>query len=77
MEGRSALCFLVVLALLASPTLAEQKCYKERFYSMICMKWHCAMECVNQSPELLLKDAHCTTKHVVMRYCNCEMCTKE
>ncbi|KAF7067060.1 hypothetical protein CFC21_072979 [Triticum aestivum] len=76
MEGRSALCFLVVLTLLAaSPALAAERCEEEHFFSLICMDWLCAQECASQNPDMRVNAAYCTAKGV-KRYCHCTMCYK-
>ncbi|CAM0912662.1 unnamed protein product [Alopecurus aequalis] len=78
MEGRTKICFLIVLVLLASTTATmADKCEKSRFHSLICMRWSCKLECISNHPDKIIEDAFCTVKHVVMRYCNCLICVKD
>jgi hypothetical protein len=46
----------------------------ERFKSVICMDWHCRMECKDNHPDHIIYDAYCTVRHLVIRYCNCFVC---
>uniref|UniRef100_A0ACD5VV54 Uncharacterized protein n=1 Tax=Avena sativa TaxID=4498 RepID=A0ACD5VV54_AVESA len=77
MEGRTKLCFLVVMVLLASPATLADRCEHSRFESLICMRWSCQLECISNNPGKIIEDAYCTVKHGVIRYCNCVKCVKD
>jgi hypothetical protein len=38
------------------------------------MDWHCRLECKDNYPNMIIYDAFCTVKHLVVRYCNCLVC---
>ncbi|PNT62429.1 hypothetical protein BRADI_4g03190v3 [Brachypodium distachyon] len=50
-------------------------CEHIRFKSLICMRWACKLECVDNNPTKIIEGAYCTHKKG-LRYCNCKVCVK-